>query len=304
MSFDQRVEQHHKLLFRDTFMQVTQYKGSKLRPYVTEQACSGEGAVAADLIGIVTYRRGTGRRRSNIENVPERTRRWLVYRDPIETGQYLDNVDKFRQSGQPDSMLVDAHVGAMRRGVDDTILGIDENGFVGEGGILGQVVEGKRPGGAGVALDAQYKTVHGGAGLTIAKLRAARKKLGLDENDLEFVTPVMAITTNQHDDLLGIVESASANLNMLEQPHIVEGKVKRLLGFNFLEVNRLPKDGTTRSCPVWLKNMVKLGVWQDIKPDMWNDSHARNTPYIHVDAYMDATRIEDLGVHIVECTEA
>lgn len=304
MSFDQRVEQHHKLLFRDTFMQVTQYKGSKLRPYVTEQACSGEGAVAADLIGIVTYRRGTGRRRSNIENVPERTRRWLVYRDPIETGQYLDNEDKFRQAGQPDSMLVDAHVAAMRRGVDDTILGIDENGVVGEGGILGSVVEGKRPGGAGVALAAQFTTVHGGAGLTIAKLRAARLRLGLDDNDLETMTPVMAITSRQHDNLLGIVETASANLNMLEQPHIVEGKVKRLLGFNFLEVNRLPRDGTVRSCPVWVKQMIKLGVWQDIKPDMWNDSSARNTPYIHVDAYMDATRIEDLGVHVVQCTEA
>jgi hypothetical protein len=49
---------------------------------------------------------------------------------------------------------------------------------------------------------------------------------------------------------------------------------------------------------------VKLGIWQDVKPDMWNDTHARNTPYIHVDAYMDATRVEDKGVHVIECTES
>ena len=303
MSFDQLVEQHHRMMFRDEFMLATQYRGSKLRRYVTEQPATGEGAVAADIIGQVNYRRGTGRRRTNIENVPKRTRRWLIYRDPIETGQYLDSEDKFRQASDASSRLMNAHVMAIRRGIDDTILGLDENGALSDGGILGAVSEGKRPGNAGTALPSAYKTVHNSQGLTIAKLRAARKKLGLDENDLEFVTPVMAITTNQHDDLLGIVENASATLNMLEQPAVVEGKVKRLMGFEFVEVNRLPKVSNIRSCPVWIKDKIVLGVWQDIDPDMWNDTHARNTPYIHVDAYMDATRTEDLGVHVIEAQE-
>lgn len=303
MPLDTRVEQHHRLLFTENFMLATQQRGSKLRPFVTEQPCSGEGAVAADIIGEISYRRGTGRQRNNIENVPENNRRWLVYRDPIETGQYLDTVDKFRQINRPDSRLMEAHVAAIRRGVDDTILGLDEDGKVGEGGILGKITEGKRPGGAGIGLPAEYRTLHNSTGLTIGKLRAARKKLGLSENDLEFVTPVMAITTNQHDDLLGIVESASANLNMLEQPHIVEGKVRRLLGFNFVEINRLPKTNSTRHCPVWLRDKIVLGVWQDITPAMWNDTHAKNTPYIHVEAYMDCTRTEDSGVHVIECNE-
>ena len=304
MPFDTLVEQHHKLTFAANFMLATQYLGPKLRPWVTEQTCAGEGATAADLIDPVNYQRGSGRRRSNIENVPNRRRRWLIYRDPLETGQYLDSVDKFRMIDDPGSELMRVHAAAIGRGIDDTILGLDEDGAVAEGGILGSIVEGKRPGGAGVALPGAQTTVHGAAGLTIAKMRKARKRLGLDENDLDRSTPVMAITTNQHDDLLGIVETASSNLNMLEQPHIIEGKVKRLLGFNFIECNRLPKSGTTRSCPVWIKEKVKLGIWQDIKPQMWNDTHARNTPYIHVDAYMDSTRVEDTGVHVIECTES
>lgn len=302
MSLDQLVESHHKLTFRENFMLATAYKGSKLRQFVTEQECSGEGAVAADLIGDITYTRRGGRIRTNIENVPERVRRWLIYRDPIYTGQYLDTVDKFRMIDSPDSLLYERHNNAIRKGVDDTILGLDEDGNIGQGGILGAATEGKRPG-ATVALAAEFKTVHGGVGLTIAKLRAARKKLGLDENDLEFVSPCMAITTNQHDDLLGIVETASANLNMLEQPHIVEGKVKRLMGFNFVEINRLPKSGTTRSCPVWLKDKIALGVWEDVNTDMWNDTHADNTPYVRARANMDCVRVEDKGVHITECTE-
>lgn len=303
MPFDQRVEAHHKTTFAANFELVTQRMGSKLRPYVTEQPCSGEGATAADLVGEISYRRGTGRRRSNIENVPDRTRRWLVFPDPIETGQYLDSVDKFRMIDDPQSKLYEAHNIAIKRGVDDIILGLDEKGKIVDGGILGTATQGKRPTGK-VSLGAAYKTVHGGNGLTIGKLRAARKKLGLDENDLDVYRPCMAITTTQHDDLLGIVENASANLNMLEQPHIVDGKVTRLMGFDFVEMNGLPKDGTTRSCPVWLKHKIVLGIWQDVKPDIWNDTHARNTPYMHVDAYMDCVRIEDNGVHVIECTEA
>ncbi|MDF2235373.1 phage capsid protein [Albimonas sp. CAU 1670] len=305
MSFDQLVEAHHKTTFAATFELALQQNGSKLRPFVAEQPCSGEGATAADLIGEINYQRGTGRRRSNIENVPGRTRRWHVFPDPIETGQYLDSVDKFRMIEDPSSKLMMAHTQAIGRGIDDTILGINPDGTLYQGGILGKIAEGKTPGAATKALPAAQTTVHDGAGLTIAKLRAARKRLGLDENDLDRVTPTMAITTNQHDDLLGIVENASSNLNMLEQPHIVNGKVTRLMGFQFVEINRLPTLAAgIRSCPVWIKDMVELGVWQDVKPDMWNDTHARNTPYCHVDAYMDCVRIQDAGVHVVECQES
>lgn len=302
MSFEQLVQDHHKLQFNDAFMLATQQKGSKLRAHVHHQSCSGEGSVAADVIGESNYQRGTGRRRSNIETPPPRTRRWLTYRDPIEWGMYFDNEDKFRQMGQPDSMLMQSGALAIGRGVDDTILGLNPDGTLDIGGLYGPVTEGKRPEGT-ADFPAANRTVHGGTGLNVSKLRAARRKLGLDENDLDMLTPKMAITTNQHDDLLGIVESASANLNMLEQPQIVEGKVKRLMGFEFIEINRLLKDGTTRSCPVWLEDHVVLGCWQDVKTDMWNDTHTRNTPYGHVDAYMDATRAKDSGIHLIECAE-
>lgn len=300
MPFDQKVEDHHKLSFQSNFEMVTQRTGSKLRQYVSEKPCEGEGAVAADLIGEVQYMRGGARDRRNPENVPDRKRRWLTPQDPLETGQYLDKIDKFRMIDDPTSKLYEAHGTAMRRGVDDIILGLDQQGNVATGGIFGTVVEGKRPSNT-VSLGAERYTDADGNGLTIAKLRAARLQLGLDENDLEFITPVMAISTYEHDDLLGIVEQASSNLNMLEQPHIVEGKVKRLMGFNFVEINRLPLDDAgARMCPVWLKNQICLGVWQDLQTNMWNDTSMKNIPYVFIDGYFDCTRIEDLGVHIVK----
>ena len=120
--------------------------------------------------------------------------------------------------------------------------------------------------------------------------------------------PVMAITQNQDDDLLGIVETGTADLNQFEQPQLRDGKVTRLMGFEFVHINGLPVRGAApnliRSCPVWVPDDIILGVWQDVKTGLWNDTSARNTPYWHIDAYMDCTRREDVGVHVIECVEA
>lgn len=304
MPFDTRVEAHHQLQYGDNFMVATQQMGSKLRPYVTEKACAGEGAVAADTIQPARMRRRTERVRTNPDDPLARVRRWLVYRDPFDTGFYLDNVDRWRQIEDPQSELMMGLAAAAGRTVDDIILGIDEDGVVGQGGILGVVTEGKTPS-ATAALPSAQITVHGSAGLTIDKLRAARKRLGLDENLIAGIQPVMAITSAQNDDLLGIIASGSANYNQLEQPHIVEGKVNRLMGFSFInDMNRLPKAGAIRSCPVWLRHQVVLGVWQDIQPLLINDTHAMNTPHASISLNMDATRKEDLGVHVIECQES
>lgn len=305
MPKDLLVEQHHKLQFEANVQLATQRLGSKLRPYVTEKPCSGEGAVAANTILPIKAIRDTGRRRSNIEITAERKRRWLIYRDPIAVGDYVDAEDTFRQMGEPTSELIRNGAMAIGRGIDECIMGV-QDGVVGEGGILGSVVEGKRPGAAGVALpNGNIVPEAGTAGLTIAKLRAVRKAMGLAEVDLDRVTPVMAITMAQDDDLLGIVETGTADLNQLEQPQLRDGKVTRLMGFEFVHFNGLPVDAAgKRLCPVWIPETIVLGVWKDVSTGLWNDTSARNTPYWHIDAYMDCARKEDVGVRVVTCAEA
>ncbi len=56
-------------------------------------------------------------------------------------------------------------------------------------------------------------------------------------------------------------------------------------------------------CPIWSKRNVALGVWQDVQGDMWNDTHAKNKPYIYASAYVDATRVEDGGVVVIRCEQ-
>jgi len=302
MAFDTRVEASHQLGLSDAVSMALQQFGSKLRQYVTEKPASGEAIPASDLISPVNYQRGSGRRRSNIENPAARERRWLEYKDPIETGQYLDKEDVFRSAMNPTSELIATHTAAIGRGIDDIILGLDINGTVTDGGILGRVMTGKRLSGSSV-LPAANTVVHGSAGLTLAKLRAVRKALALAENDMDRAMPVMAIGAEQADDLIGLASATASSLNPFELQQLESGKITQLMGFKFVEIQRLPLSGTTRTCPVWLPEMVMLGVWQDVVSGMWNDTAARNTPYMNIDCYMDCARKQDGGVFAIECTE-
>lgn len=155
------VEAHHKLWWEANAQLATQRHGSKLRPYVTEKPDQGEGAVAANLIQPVRAIRDTGRRRSNISLTAERKRRWLIYRDPIAVGACIDAEDTFRQVGEPTSELIENGAKAIGRGIDGRILGLNQDGAA---GILGSIIEGKRPGAAGIALPAGNIALHGGAG--------------------------------------------------------------------------------------------------------------------------------------------
>lgn len=304
MAFDARVSQSFVLTYDSNLQLALQQMGPKLRAYVTEKSVTGEAVAASDVIGTMEMEEIEHRVRSNADDKPQFTKRWLTFPNRFRVGGKFDTEDMMRAAMAPDAEVIRTAAASAGRKVDDIILGVNSAGVATDGGIMGQVVEGKRPGGAGVALPSSEITVHGSTGLTIAKLRGAIERLWLNENDLDRNMAVMAITPRQHDDLLGIVESASANLNMLEQPHIVDGRVRRLMGLNFIVTNRLPKTGSTRSCPVWTKDNIVLGIWQDIASKVWNDSSADEIPTWRVDLRMQATRIHDKGVHIIECTEA
>ena len=305
--FTARVEAHHKLSYSNNVKLVTQQKGSLFRSTVTEVPCTGEAHDAAELIGKVEAIEGDGSRtRSNIENVPSSKRRWLIRPDEIKSGQYIDKEDIFDSINYPQSKIVEAHTMAVNRVVDDRILGVRRNPngsfSLRDGGIMGGAIEGKRPGGR-VQLDPQYITPHGGFGLVIDKLIGAIEKFGLDDNDMSQALN-MAITPKQHTDLLKLVSQTQENLNAFQQEELKRGRVTYFMNTFFWQTNRLPKVGNIRSCPMWTKGNIALGIWEDVNGDIWNDTHADNRPYARVRGYVDCVRIEDSGVHIIECQEA
>lgn len=309
MSYDQTVEAHHKLKYADNVQMVAQQKQNALRAAVTQVSASGEAQSVADLLGKKEYSRGEDRSRTNPETRTARSRRWLVRPLVIEDGEYIDTVDKFDMAMDPSSHLLTNSVVTVERGVFDTILGIAPKvggGFKIDGsGILGKATEGKRgttasdlPAGNFIAADA--------TGLTLDKLREVRKALKLAEFGMEDDDQLYAaISPNQEDDLLGIAAATDQSLNAFTVEQLKSGKPTPLMGITWISTNRLPHDTSgNRLIPVWSKKNIAFGVWQDVEGMMWNDTHAKNLPYIYTSAYVDAVRVEDGGVRVIRCVES
>lgn len=303
------VEQHHKLQYAASVQLVAQQTKNPLDTAVTEVGASGEAQSVADLIGAVDYQIGEKRSRRNPENPAAKTRRWVVMPDPIESGQYIDKEEKFATATDPTSTYVKTHTLAVQRGKFDTIVGVRKasNGeyVLSEGGILGIAREGKTPG-VGTALPTAQYIPAAGVGMTLEKLRAARKKLkkaefGIEDDDQLYGL----ITPDQEDDLIAIAQQSSNSLNAFNVEQLKSGHATPILGITWIVTNRLPlkTPGGPRLCPIWSKNNIVLARWQGIEGRIWNDSHARNLPFVMVDAYYDAVRAQDAGVVVIECTE-
>lgn len=306
MPLNTKVEPHHALTYANNVQMVAQQMMNPFRSAVTEVMCKGEAHAAADMIGALEYLESPGRERTNPENVAQNERRWLVYPTEIQSGQYIDKEDTFQLIYDPTGPLVRTHTAAVTRGIGDRILGITKGagGFSVTGsGIFGLANQGKRPGSA-VALPAGNTIAHASTGLTLDKLIEVKEAMNLADFGLEDDDPMYcAITPKQVTDLLNIAAQTQQNLNAFAIQQLQSGKPTTLMGMNWIVTNRLPKVGANRLCPVWTKRNIVLGVWQDLTGGMWNDTHAKNAPYVHVGAFVDCVRVQDAGVRVIECAE-
>lgn len=310
MSLEVRSSPHQQLSYANNVKMVAQQKKHKLRAAITEVPASGKAVSAADLVGSVEAEEVTGIDRRNIENVPQLSRRWLVFPNKIKSGQYIDDEEKLQKAMDPTSIYVRTHTVAVERMVGDKILGVKYvskgNFELRAGGIMGVAVDGETPGGATVALPAKCYTAAGGVGLTLGKIKSTKERLngddfGLEDDDETF----WAISPKQVTNLLDIADGDGASLNAFQQLQLQTGKPTTLLGYTWIVTNRLPLDGNgDRMCPIWTKNNILGGVWRDTRGRMWNDTSADDTPYAVVDNLSDYVRAEDDGVQIVACVEA
>lgn len=314
MSYRQVVEDHHKLTYTNNVKMVAQQVANPLRAAVTVEQASGEAADVADLIDKTEYSEGEDYARENPDNPPNRKRRWLLRPSVIEHGQYITKEEKFDQAMDPSSRLMRNSVLTVERGVYDKILGVKKNSdgtfSATRQGIMGRAMEGKTPSGVINFPTANYIAVDAGDsgtphGLTAHKLRAATEAMELADFGLETDMEIYGlITPKQKTDLINLALETKTSLNPFEVENIRAGKPGMLLGINWLFSNRVPVDENGyRLIPIWSKENVVMGVWQDLNGQMWNDTARKNLPYLYNDAYVDATRIEDGGVRIIRCNE-
>lgn len=284
--------------FSNTLQMLLQQKGSKLRQAVMTGSHVGKQASPVDQIGAVSALQVTTRFGQMGRVDAPTDRRWVFPKD-YHVPQLIDNFDKLKLILDPQSAMVQTALNALGRAMDDEILAqiFGDNKTGADAGsttsfLSGQVV--------GVAQGAASAT-----GLTVAKLREAKRILMANEVDVDS-DPIFAIVkAKQHDNLLNEIQIISKDFN--ETPVLVDGKITRFLGINFIHCERIPSgtddaSGTSDAVPIFAKSGMYLGMWSDMQTSISVRNDLESEPIqVYAKASFGATRLEEKKICKVWC---
>lgn len=290
------IPNHYAQQFATNIELLLQQKDSRLRSRVTEGSYVGEQASPVDQIDSIEMQSVTGRFEAMPRVDADTARRWVTPLD-FDLPQMIDSFDKLRLLTDPNSAYTQNAVSAAKRKYDDVIIdaffAAAKTGKTGSGST-------SFPSGQQVAVT---HGASGNTGLTVAKLREARRLLRAAEVDLDMDPITCVITSKQEDNLLAEAQIISLDFN--DRPVLVDGKLKSFLGMEFVHSERLDTDGSSyRRVPVFAKSGMHLGVWNDITTDISQRKDIRGLPFqVYVYMTCGGTRLEEEKVVEIKCAE-
>lgn len=267
-----------------------QQKGSRLRGAVMTGNHVGAQASPVDQFSAVQANKVVGRYNPMYHVDAATDRRWCFPQD-YDLPQLLDSFDKLRLLIDPLSAYAENATYALGRAIDQEIL----NAVTGTNytGNLGATQTSLPTGQIVVVQQGAASSTN----LTVAKLRAAKKILMQNEVDLDVDPIYCAINAVNHDTLLSEVQVISTEFN--DKPVMVEGKITRFLGINFIHTELLlsgtdDQSGTSTIVPMWAKSGLYAGFWNDISSDISQRKDLQGLPYqAYVYGTFGATRLEE-----------
>ena len=276
---------------------LLQQKGSKLRGAVQTGSYKGKQSEVVTQYGATSARAVSTRYQPIVPVNTPNDRRW-VFPEDYDWADLIDNFDKLRLLADPQSAYSQNGLYAMGRAIDDVIISA----------FYGTAKTGEA-GGTSTTFPTSTQQVavnyaaSGNVGLTVDKLREARRILMENEVDLDAEPVYCAISAEQHDDLLGQIQVTSDDFNA-GMPVLQDGKVSRFLGINFVHTERLPTSSNHRRCPVWVPSGMHLGMWNDVMSNVTQRRDLSSHPYqVYLMGTFGATRTEEKKVVDILCAE-
>lgn len=266
-----------------------QQQGSKLRGRVTEGTHVGKQASPVQYMGPVAMRRPAGRFAPMGRVDSDFTRRWVFPIDS-ELPQLIDSFDELKTIVDPKSQYSVNAANAAGREWDDTLIsaafgtaktGTDVDGLSNETW-------------ASISTNLSVASNFGASaatGLTVAKLIEAKRILRHNHVDMETDPITLVIGSKQESDLLNQVQVVSTEYN--DKPVLVDGSVKRFLGFDIVMSERLTVASNVRSVMAFAKSGLYLGVWTDMSTSVSQRNDLSGEPYqVYTKMSCGATRLE------------
>lgn len=295
MSGDQGLIDLFQVQFSTLLQLKLQQKTSLVRGRVLEGSHTGSKmASPIQFLGAMQMKTPTGRFAPKQFEEQDYTRRWIIPIDK-EGDQLIDNFDQLKTPIDPKSQLVARAAAACARQWDDEVfraatatstIGTDSGSLTTE---------------AWDTTDFQIAGNFGASaavGLTVAKLNEAHRILEHNHALDEDKQITLVIGSQQHADLRNQAQVTSADFNR-NGGVLVDGEVKRYMGMDVIVSERLPtitdKSSNTnqRGCLVFVKTGIYLGMWQDVKTEVFRLPERSSNPWdINTMISFGATRTE------------
>jgi hypothetical protein len=282
-----------------------QQMGSKLRGRVREGFHVGKQASPVQQISAIQMRAPSGRFAPMGRVDASFSRRW-VFPQPGELHQLIDSFDELETIVDPQSQYVTNAAQAVGRLWDDILIaaafGTSQTGT--DAGSLSPETFNT----SSTVANAGFQVVNNFSssattGLTIAKLIEARRTFRHYHVDIESDPLTLVIGSQQESDLLNQTEVVSTEFN--ERPVLVDGNIRRFLGFDIVVSERLSITSSNRECIAFAKSGLYLGVWKDLTNRVSIRNDLSSEPYqLYTSMMAGATRIEPGRLLQITCNDA
>jgi len=276
---------------------LLQQTDSRLAGAVTVGSYVGKAASTVEQFGSATAVQRTSRHADTPLLDLSQDKRWVFATD-YEWASLIDKQDQLRAIVELTSPYAMAGAAAMNRVKDDIILAaIFGTNYTGENGTTAETFGTVGSG----TYDVGVNTGGTASALNVAKLQSGIQKLMLANKGELNESVYGAISSYEHDALLK--EMQVVNKDYGNSAVLVDGKVKRFMGVDFIITERLTVTSGNRLIPLWLKSGMHLGMWDEVRAEIGPRADKGYATQVYLAMTLGATRTQ-LGKQIrIQCDD-
>jgi hypothetical protein len=288
---------HYVNKFDDDIQLVFQQKTSRLEGTVTADYDVVGMSKSFDTLGQSEMNLVTGSNQDHLSASTTAGRRWIDMAD-YDWQDFVNTFDKLKVLEDPTNKYVQAALGAANRTKDRLIisaLGGNARDTTGAGNNVVTTY---------AALPSGQKILHAGTNITMAKVRAGIEIMNANEagSPEEGGTRTFTYTASQLTILMADTTVSSSDYNTMSA--LQNFTVDQFMGMTWKRMELLPKTALIRSCYIYSKDAVGLGIGADVKTSVSQRMDKRGLPWqVYAMISGGAVRGQDKGVVEIQCQE-
>lgn len=288
---------HYVNKFDDDLKLSYQQKQSRLEDRVTADYSVVGMSKSFDTLGQSEMNLVTGQNQDHQSAGSPAGRRWIDMAD-YDWHDFVNTFEKLKVLEDPTNKYVQLALAAANRTKDRLIinaLGAAARETTGAGNNVVTAYK---------ALPAEQKVLHDNTNISLAKVRGGLEILNAAEagSPEEGGERTFVYTASQLTIMMADASVTSADYNTLRA--LQNYQVDQFLGMKWVRIELLPKAAGIRSCYIFTKDSVGLGIGEDVKTDISQRRDKRGLPWqVYAMISGGAVRGQDNGVVEIQCKE-